>query len=233
MKTQAASAVVLMCTAFAAAQPQTGAIRFQVSHDGSLWSSEIGVDNGFEFKIRALAEWTDGAAPSIGFAGATLEQIDLIGSQMSDDTYDLASAFRRQGTPETWSIQPGTGASAGWTKIDNIVPTSRTNFGQLPALLPGGIPNPNFNPANPLILFEMNCRYGFSHGDNINVTGTWTRLGSPPSNEFKLYTTATGTNQKPAQEAVIIPALVRYVGPTPGTAGLFFFAATLTGRRRR
>lgn len=233
MKLPIATAAVLGLTTVAAAQPQTGAIRFQVSYDGSTWSSEIGVDNGFEFKIRAVAEWTDSVVPSVGFAGATLEQIDLIGSRMSDDTYDLASAFRRQGTPETWSIQAGTGASAGWTKIDNVTPTNRTNFGQLPALLPGGVPNPNFSAVNPIVVFEMDCRYGASHADNITITGTWTRLGAPASNEFKLYTTPTGTNQKPSQEAVIIPALVRYVGPTPGTAGLFCFAAAFTGRRRR
>lgn len=233
MKRLIASAAVLALSAAAAAQPQTGTLRFQVSYDGSFWSSEIGVDNGFEFKIRAIAEWTDGAVPSVGFAGATLEQIDLIGSVMSDDSYNLAGAFRLQGTPETWSLQPGTDASAGWTKIDNINPVNRTNFGQLPALLPGGVPNPNFSAANPIVVFEMDCRYGMSHSDNITVTGAWTRSGSPATPQFRLYTSMTGTNQKPAQDAVIIPALVRYVGPTPGTAGLFFFAATLAGRRRR
>ena len=35
----------------------------------------------------------------------------------------------------------------------------------------------------------------------ITVLGEWTRLGTPPTNEFKVYTTDTGTNKKPTTEA--------------------------------
>lgn len=233
MRPPIAAAAVLAFTAAAAAQPQTGTLRFQVSFDGVNWGSQIGVDNGFEFKIRAIAEWTDGAVPSVGFAGTPLEQIDLIGSVMSDDTYEVSSAFRRMIIPDTWSIQAGTGPSAGWTKIDSINPPARLNLGQLPQILPGGSPNPAFDAANGLVLFQMDCRYGFSHGDNITITTTFGQSGTPPTPLYQMYTSPTGAMSKPAQEAVVIPALVRYVGPTPGTAGLFFFAATLTGRRRR
>lgn len=232
MKRLITSATVLALHAAATAQPQTGALRFQVSYDGFLWSSEIGVDNGFEFKIRAIAEWTDGPTSSVGFSNATLEQIDLIGARMFDDTFDIAGAFRRTPFDETWTLQAGTGASVGWAKIDDISPVSTINMGQLPLILPGGIPNPNFDASNPLVVFQMDCRYGFGHGDNITVTGEWSRTGVPAMNDFSTYVTPTGVRARPAQEAVVIPALVRYVGPTPGTAGLFFFAATLAGRRR-
>lgn len=230
--TLTAWAVGMGLAGVAGAQPLTGTLRFQVSYDGSFWSSEIGIDNGMTFKIRAVAEWTDGATPSVGFEVATLEQIDLSGARF-DDTFDVAGAYRRQVTPpETWTLQPGTGGSLGGLKIDNVNPINRINVDQLPKVI-GPTPNPAFSAANPLVVFQMDCRYGFFHGDNITVSGEWARLGSPASNEFKVYTTETGSSKKPVQEAVIVPALVRYVGPTPGTTGAFFIAAAAVGRRRR
>lgn len=227
-------AVVVLAVAggVATASPVTGKVTFQVSFDGSSWSNEIGIDGGMSYKMRAIAEWTDDGTASVGFANVTFEQIDLIGA-IPADTYGLDTAFRRQGVPESWSIQAGTGASAGWLKIDRSPAANRTNLGQLPPILPGGVPNPSFSPDNQLVLFQMDCVYAFGNQNNITFSAPFTMLGTPATPEFKVYTTPTGTNKKPVEIATMEPALVRYVGPSPGTAGLLLFAGALSGRRRK
>lgn len=239
MKKMFALVAVAGLAAAASAQPLTGLFKWEVSSDGgSSWSSAITVNSGDAYKIRATASWTDGATASSGFAGATFEQIDLAGADASDTFGGAQGAggvpayvTRRQGTPESWSLQAGTGASAGGLKIDNVTPTLRTNFGQLSKVLPGGIPNPNFIADNPLVVFEMDAVAG-SDGRTIEISSQWTRLGTPASNEFKIYTTDTGSNKKPASEATRMDASVTII-PAPASLALMGLGGLVAGRRRR
>lgn len=240
MKKMFALIAVAGLAAAASADPATGLFKWEVSKDGgATWSSSISVPNGAAYKIRGSASWTSAAGTTdIGFAGATFEQIDLAGANASD-TFGGASGGagspsyvkRTQGVAETWSLQAGSGASAGGLKIDNVTPTSRTNFGQLPKVLPGGIPNPSFDAANPLVVFEMDSIAG-SFGRTITISSTWTRLGTPASNEFKVFTTETGTNKKPTSEATRMDATVEII-PAPSSIALLGLGGLVAGRRRR
>lgn len=234
-----AAAGVAAIGASAFAQPATGLFKWEVSADGGgTWQSDIVLGASDPYKVRAVASWTDGATPSIGFAGATFEQIDIVGAALGDtfggamNPGDVPTYVKRlQGTPETWTLQAGSGASFGALKIDNGVTTARTNFGQLPKTLPGGVPNPNFSAANPLVVFEMDCVTGVSDHD-ITFSGAWTRLGTPASNEFKVYTTETGTNKKPAAEATQMSATVHIIIPAPASAAVLVGGLAAFRRRR-
>lgn len=228
----------LAVVAVASANPATGLFKWEVSTDGgATWSSSGTVNSGDAYKVRASASWTtaDGTV-DIGFAGATFEQVDLIGANATDTFGGVSGSgvpsyvTRVQGTPEVWTLQAGSGASAGGLKLDQATTTARTNFGQLPKILPGGVPNPNFKADNPLVVFEMDCIMG-SGGRILVFSGTWTRLGSPASNEFKVYTTETGTNKKPLEEARQTSASV-FV-PVPATLTSLALAGVMAWRRRR
>lgn len=216
----------------APAQPLTGTFEFQVSiNQGQTWTNSAIVPSGGSYLVRALASWTDGTTPSVGFAGAAFEQIDIIGATTAD-TYMVSTMFKRQGVAESWSLQAGTGASAVGLKIDNIVPTGRTTFGQLSQILPGGAPNPNFDASNPIEVWRMESILGHLTCD-VTFSATWTRLSAPPSNEFKIFTTPTGTNKKPAQEATLITAHVQNMScPTPGPVSLLAMSGLMAVRRR-
>lgn len=238
MKKMFALVAVAGLAAVASADPATGLFKWEVSTDGGAsWSSSATVNSGASYKIRGSASWTDSGTASIGFAGATFEQIDLANANASDSFGGVMGSgtptyvTRLQGTPEVWTLQAGSGASAGGLKLDQATTTARTNFGQLPQTLPGGIPNPNFKTDNPLVVFEMDAVAG-SDGRTIAISGTWTRLGTPASNEFKVYTTSTGTNKKPAQEATQMGASVTII-PAPASMALLGLGGLVAGRRRR
>lgn len=238
MKKTFALIAVAGLAAAASAQPATGLFKWEVSTDGgATWSSAGTVNSGDSYKIRASASWTDGATASVGFAGATFEQIDLINADGTDTFGGVSGsgaptfATRLQGTPEVWTLQAGSGASAGGLKLDQATTTARTNFGQLPKVLPGGVPNPNFQAGNPLVVFVMDAVAG-GFGRTLTFSGTWTRLGTPASNEFKVYTTDTGTNKKPAQEATQMSASLTIV-PAPASLALIGLGGLVAGRRRR
>ncbi|MCC6678358.1 MAG: PEP-CTERM sorting domain-containing protein [Phycisphaerales bacterium] len=239
MKKMFALIAVAGLAAAASADPATGLFKWEVSSDGgATWSSGITVNSGAAYKIRGSASWTDVAGTtSVGFAGATFEQIDLASANASDTFGGVSGSgtptyvTRLQGTPETWTLQAGSGASAGGLKLDQATTTARTNFGQLPQTLPGGIPNPNFKTDNPLVVFEMDAIAG-SDGRTISISGTWTRLGTPATNEFKVYTTSTGTNKKPTTEATQMGASVEII-PAPSSLALLGLGGLVAGRRRR
>lgn len=238
MKKHMALMVVAGLASAASADPATGLFRWEVSSDGgATWSSSATVGSGDGYKIRGVVSWTDSGTASIGFAGATFEQIDFASADASDTFGGVSGAgapsyeTRLQGTPETWLLQPGSGASAGGLKLDQATTTLRTGFGQLPQTLPGGIPNPGFATANPLVVFQMDAVAG-SEGRTIGISGTWTRLGSPASNEFRVYTTSTGTNKKPTQEATQVGASVTII-PAPGALSLLGLGGLVAARRRR
>lgn len=241
MKKTFALIAVAGLTAAASAQPMTGLFKWEVSSDGgATWSSSATLNEGQAYKIRGSASWTDGATASVGFAGATFEQIDFAGADGTDSFGGVSGSGtpsyvkRLQGTPEVWTLQAGSGASAGGLKLDQATTTARTNFGQLPQILPGGIPNPNFDGSNPLVVFEMDAIAGTAPGGSrtIDISSTWTRLGSPASNEFKIYTTPTGTNKKPASEATREDASVTII-PAPASLALMGLGGLVAGRRRR
>ena len=104
------------------AQPLTGLFEWQVSADsGATWASSITINPGAAYMIRGRGGWTDGLQPSIGLAGATFEQIDLIGADSTDvfggasGVGGIPTCILRREWPvgvEDWSLQPGTGASA-------------------------------------------------------------------------------------------------------------------------
>jgi len=131
------AAVLLLAVSFSAqAQPLTGLFRWQVSRDGLSWSSSLTLAAGDSYKIRGVASWVDGATPSVGFAGCTFEQIDLIGAGRSD-VFGVASGegsvptylTRLQAKPENWTLQTGTGASAFGLTLDHINPASHSTTG--------------------------------------------------------------------------------------------------------
>lgn len=225
----------------ALAQPLSGTVLWQVSLDHGLsWDQGwIVTAPGTEYTLRAVASWTDGATASKGFAGATFEQIDFAGAD-SGDVFGGASGVggtptyvkRLQGVAETWTIQVGSGASIGGLAIDNVIPVNRTNFGQLPPILPGGIPNPSFEAANPLVIFQMDAITS-PNAKIMTVSSRWTRLGTPVSNEFRVYTTDTGTSKKPTQQAESNSLVIDTITPAPGTAAVLGLAGICAGRRRR
>lgn len=221
------------------AQPLTGLFSWQVSADGgATWTQAITVNSGAAYRIRAVANWTDGATSSVGFAGCTFEQIDLIGADASD-IFGGASGpggvptylTRRQGVAENWSLQAGTGASATGLKLDNIVASpGRVNLNQLPYRVGGSeFPNPMFTRANPVVMFDMAAVAGAAK--TLTITATWLRLGAPASNEFKVYTTEAGENKKPTQQADLTPAVITII-PAPATPAMLSMAALAAVRRR-
>lgn len=231
MKSVIALVAVAGLSAAASAAPQTGLFSWEASSDGgATWSSAITVTEGNAFKVRGVVSWTDDATPSIGFAGATFDQIEFAGAAQSELS-GFAGLVKMQGTPETWAMYDITGG----VKIDNATnpTTNRVNFGQLPKVLPGGIPNPNFSGANPLTVFSMDMTAG-AGAHNITLSSIWTRLGSPATNEFKIYTTETGTNKKPASEATQSSATITVVPvPAPASMALLGLGGLVAGRRRR
>ncbi len=231
MKSVIALVAVAGLSAAASASPLTGLFKWEASSDGgATWSSAVTVTEGNAFKVRGVVSWTDDATPSIGFAGATFDEINFAGASQSELS-GFASLFKLQGTAETWAMYD----VAGGVKIDNFTnpTTNRTNFGQLPQTLPGGVPNPNFLTSNPLQVFTMDMTAG-AGAHNITLSGTWTRLGTPATNEFKVYTTSTGTNKKPTTEAVQSSATITVVPvPAPASMALLGLGGLVAGRRRR
>lgn len=236
----------------AVAQPQTGLFKWEVSSDdGSSWHPSITVNPGDQYKMRAWASWTDVAAgfPSIGFAGVEFEQIDLINADATDifggvsGTGTPTFTRRMQGDPrrpdgmlQTWTLQPGSGASAGGLKLDALFSPAGPSLGQYPKILetaPGGTPYTGFDPSNPIMAFEMDAVAGAPKV--LTISATWFRTmsgGSEIANKFLVYTTDTGTNKKPVEEAVMEDATVHIV---PGPGGLVmagFVAAAVRNRRR-
>lgn len=231
MKSVIALVAVAGLSAAAAAAPTSGLFKWEASSDGgATWSSSITVTEGNAFKVRGVVSWTDDATPSIGFAGATFDEINFAGASQAELS-GFGGLFKLQGTAETWAMYDVTGG----VKIDNASSpaTNRTNFGQLPQTLPGGVPNPNFSTANPLQVFSMDMTAG-AGAHSITLNGTWTRLGTPASNEFKVYTTTTGTNKKPTTEATQSAATINIVPvPAPASMALLGLGGLVAGRRRR
>lgn len=235
-----ASAAAMAWAGAAQGQPATAEILWQASFDrGTSWQMGwIVAAPGQAYTLQAVASWSGGTA-AIGFAGATFEQIDFAGAG-ADDVFGGASGVggtptytkRLQGVAETWTLQAGTGASVGGLKIDNVVLGNRTNFGQLPKILPGGIPNPSFDAGNPVVLFQMDAITGMN-AKIMTISASWTRLGTPVTNEFRVYTTETGTSKKPAQEAGMNSIVIDTITPAPGTAMLLGIAGLAGSRRRR
>src|SRR5262245_56383163 len=109
MKSVIALVAVAGMTAVASAAPVTGTFRWEVSTDGgATWGSAKTVTEGNSFKVRGMAAWTDDATASIGFAGATFDEIDLLGATQAEAS-GFASHFKRQGVAETWALSDITG----------------------------------------------------------------------------------------------------------------------------
>lgn len=233
--TCAAAGVIAVSPALA--QPQTGQFTWQVSRDGLDWSSSLTLAPGDPYHIRGVASWTDGPTTSVGFAGCTFDQIDLIGANATD-TFGGASGAggvptyttRMQGVAETWTLLAGSGASEAGLKIDNLAGLGRTNLGQIAYVLGGGIPNPAFKFDNPVVLLRMTAVAG--DAKTLTISAAWTRLGTPASNEFKVYTTVSGTNKKPVQEATMTSAVVTII-PAPAPLALGLASLLLPARRNR
>jgi len=221
--------------ASAGAQPLTGLVKWEASADGgATWHSYLPLAPGSAYKVRATASWTDGATPSVGFAGASVEQIDLIGAGPGD-FFDIAAAYTKQPQPgEVWTVQPGTGASAGFLKIENVVPIRRVIFGQFAPILPTGDPNPEFEASNPILLMEMDAVAAADPaGRIINIRGQWQRSGTPLVNYFRIYTADTGDNRAPVEEAVQFGVTIDTVIPSPGSLSLLATTGVMVTRRRR
>lgn len=231
MKSVIALVAVAGVAAVATAAPQTGSFVWQASTDGgATWSSSVTVQEGSSYKVRAVASWTDDATASIGFAGATFDEIQFLGASQAELS-GFASHTKVQGSPETWALYD----ISGGVKIDNATnpSTLRTNFGQLSKILPGGIPNPNFKADNPITVFSMDMTAG-AGAHTVTLTGVWTRLGTPATNEFKVYTTETGTNKKPVGEATQTNAVINITAvPAPGSLALLGLGGLAAARRRR
>ncbi|MCC6678354.1 MAG: hypothetical protein IT436_14540 [Phycisphaerales bacterium] len=227
-------------SSLAPAQPLTGLFEWQVSADsGATWSSSISVNPGQPYRIRALASWTDGPNPSTGFAGCTFEQIDLIGAD-SSDVFGGASQLGAAATADFWllqavsgtpmpTLQEGTGASAGWRKLDKPDPSRRIDFGQLPKLGSSTIPNPDFSGANPIRVFELSALAGVPK--TLRITAPWWMTGSPAQPQFRIYTGLTAPNRRPVEPAVQLDAVITII-PAPAAFAAIAILPLARIRRR-
>lgn len=228
-------AAVLIAPAGALAQPLTGQVTWQASGDGgATWRSYLPLAPGSPYKVRAVASWTEGVMPTFGLTLISFEQVDLVGAG-AGDVFDIESAYAFKPPPEVepWTVQAGTGASEGFLKIDNIDPIRRVIFGQLPKIIPGGVPNPDFTAANPLLLLEMDAVAAADpSGRIINISGTWTRQGTPPRNQMRVYTTETGSSDFPMTDAMQTAVTIDTIIPAP-SGGVVLGIGMMAGASRR
>lgn len=216
----------------ARAQPLTGHVRWEASKDGGFtWDSFITLLPDQPYKVRAMASWTDGPTPSQGLANVAFDQVDLIGALPSDQFF-IDTAFKQQPFPgEVWTVQPGSGASSGWKKLDHETPVLPMDMGQLPPIFMGQ-PNPDFSAANPIRLLEMDAMAGWPLDRNITISGQYRRSGTPPVNSFRVYTTPSGVNKTPAREATQDELRI-YIIPAPSTMIALACGGLIVGQRRR
>lgn len=248
MKVLIAAAGLASLAANAAAQPHA-TIQFEVSSDGSAWSSATTVDQNGLVWVRGVVSHR---LSFYGFASVTLEDIRFTGTN-GTDTFALSEItngtilneahvgstvgnFARRFAPSGSGVPALTliGAGTGLVRIDNATnpdTTGRVLMGQSTFAIPGGPFYQGFDPANPISVFGYVFRAGSGLGRIINVGGSITVTGSPAVPQFRFFLDASGNNTAVSLVQSLSASVT--IVPAPASLALMGVGGLIAGRRRR